>query len=91
MLNIEFSNQSKKFLKRLPPKHKRQVSGKIQNLLDDPFPSDSKILLGFPGFYRTDIGEYRIIYFVLVSLLKIYLVGKRNDDEIYRKFKRLMQ
>lgn len=89
MLNVEFSKYSEKFLKRLPPKHKKQVVNKSMNLSKDPFPPDSKILEGFPGFFRTDFGEYRIIYRVSPPLLNITLIGKRNDDEVYRKFKRL--
>ncbi|MEK7669433.1 MAG: type II toxin-antitoxin system RelE/ParE family toxin [Patescibacteria group bacterium] len=90
MLKIEFTKQSDKFLKKLLPKHKRQVSRKIQNLLENPFPNDSRLLKGTPGFYRVDIGEYRICYAVSADVLIIGLVGKRNDDEVYRKFKRLL-
>ena len=90
MLKVEFTKQSDKFLKKLPPKHKRQVSGKILSLLENPFPNDSGLLKGVPGFYRVDIGEYRICYAVSTDVLIVGMVGKRNDDEVYRKFKRLM-
>ena len=47
-------------------------------------PHDSKELKGHP--YRgTDIGEYRIIYRVEKDVLKIALVGKRNDSAVYKK------
>ncbi len=50
----------------------------------NPKPHDSKKLKGYP--YRgTDIGEYRIIYRVEEDVLKIALVGKRNDSAIYKK------
>jgi hypothetical protein len=29
-------------------------------------------------------GEYRIIYNVDGNVLKVFLIGKRNDDESYR-------
>ena len=52
----------------------------------DPEPHDSKELKGYP--YRgTDIGEYRIIYRLEENVLKIVLVGKRNDSEVYKKMK----
>ncbi|MBT4876174.1 MAG: type II toxin-antitoxin system RelE/ParE family toxin, partial [Desulfobacula sp.] len=54
----------------------------------DPEPHDSKELKGYP--YRgTDIGEYRIIYRLEENVLKIVLVGKRNDSEVYKKMTRL--
>jgi len=34
--------------------------------------------------HRVDIGEYRIIYNVDGNVLKVFLIGKRNDDESYR-------
>ncbi len=89
MLRIKLSVLSKKFLIKLPPKQKKQVSNKSLSLGLDPFPPDHKPLQGFPGFFRVDIGEYRIIYTVSQVELSIFLIGKRNDDEVYRKFKRL--
>jgi mRNA interferase RelE/StbE len=59
MLKINLSKQAQKFLGRLPPKQRRQVSGKIFQLAADPVPPDSKPLKGFP-YRRADIGEYRI-------------------------------
>jgi len=50
----------------------------------NPKPRDSKELKGHP--YRgADIGEYRIIYRVEEDVLKIALVGKRNDSAAYKK------
>ena len=89
MLKIEFTKQSDKFLKKLPSKQKRQVSEKIQNLLTDPFSNDSQSLKGNRDFFRVSIGEYRICYTIIAETLIIAMVGKRNDDEIYKKFKRL--
>lgn len=90
MLNIEFTKSAEKFLKKLPTKHKRQISEKIQNLLIDPFPRDTKSLKELNGFYRVDVGGYRICYLVYVNILTIALVGKRNDGEVYKKLKRLL-
>ena len=89
MPKIDFTPQAEKFLKKLPPKHNRQVSGKVQSLRENPFPNDSKPIKGSPGFSRVDIGEYRIIYYISIERLIIAVVGKRNDNEVYRKFKRL--
>jgi mRNA interferase RelE/StbE len=55
-------------------------------------PADSKELTGYSNYYRVDSGEYRIIYRFNASedLVEIILVGKRNDDEVYKQLKRLL-
>ena len=57
----------------------------------EPLPHDSKQLNGYPGFYRVDSGEYRIVYRFQPDevLVKVVLVGKRNDDEVYQQLKQL--
>ncbi len=39
-----------------------------------------------------DEGEYRIVYRfdVDADLVEVILVGKRNDDEVYKQLKRLL-
>ncbi len=40
------------------------------------------------SFLRVDSGEYRIIYQLnTANVLEILIIGKRNDDEVYRQFK----
>ncbi len=80
------------FLKRLQPKIAAQIAKKVMALNIDPRPSDSKELSGYPGYYRVDSGEYRIVYRFKVDedLVEVLLVGKRNDDEVYKQLKRLL-
>ena len=47
-------------------------------------PHDSEELRGYP-FLRNDSGEYRIIYDVQGDTLRLILVGKRSDAEVYRQ------
>ena len=89
MLKIEIAKRAAKLLARLLPKHARQLAIKIQDLRMNPAPHDSKLLKGHAPYRRADMGEYRIIYFVQGDILKIDLVGKRNDDEIYKQLRRL--
>ncbi|MBT4937479.1 type II toxin-antitoxin system RelE/ParE family toxin [Candidatus Peregrinibacteria bacterium] len=88
MLNINISHQAEKFLKKVHPKHGKQLAVKIIELRKNPYPQDSKILKGELKFLRADSGEYRIVYKVHQDTLEVLLVGKRNDDEVYKKFKR---
>lgn len=88
MYKLDISKASGKFLEGLPPKQFRQVVVTILKLRHNPEPHDAKGLKGYSDFRRVDIGEYRVIYRAEAETVKISLVGKRNDDEIYKRFKR---
>ena len=87
MRRIDLSLQAEKFLRHVPPKHARQLALKIRALAEHPEPQDSKRLHGYP-YRRADSGEYRIIYDHDAAELRVLLVGKRNDDEVYRLLRR---
>jgi len=56
-------------------------------------PADSKKLAEYSDLYRVSIGKYRIVYRFLVDedLVEVILVGKRNDDEVYKQLKRMLE
>ena len=87
MRKLQLSKDVRKFLDNLPPKPFRKIVNKIFALLDNPRPQDSQELKGYP-FRRSDIGEYRVLYDVQENTLRIVLIGKRNDDEIYKDLAR---
>ena len=88
MNKLDITHRIKKFLETLPPKQFRQVVNRVLALLAEPEPPDSKQLPGFP-YRRADVGEYRIIYRLEGDVIKIALIGKRSDDEVYRDVERL--
>jgi mRNA-degrading endonuclease RelE of RelBE toxin-antitoxin system len=67
------------------------VAEKIQSVGDKPRPSGSKSMKGFDGYFRADIGEYRIIYGVDTcgGALLVAVLGKRNDKQVYKLFRRI--
>ena len=87
MRKIDITKSAGKFIKKLPPKQYRQVVGTILSLRENPTPHDSEQLTGYPEYRRVDIGEYRIIYRFDKDTVYIVVVGKRNDDEVYKRFK----
>ena len=89
-MRSEISKQAIKFLKRLPKKHELQVVRRIAGLVDNPFAPDVKKVSG-SDFLRVDSGEYRIIYDTRGEVLFVWIVGKRNDDEVYRKLRRMIK
>lgn len=73
-------------METLPAKQFRQIARTIFKLREDPEPQDSQQLAGSPEYRRVDIGEYRIVYRVETDVIKIAVIGKRNDGEVYRRF-----
>jgi mRNA interferase RelE/StbE len=84
-LALKISRQAGRFIKTLPPKQYKQVVSTMLALLANPEPHDSKQLKGSKdNNRRADIGEYRIIYRVENEDLLVLVIGKRNDDEVYK-------
>jgi len=84
-LSIKISKQAGKFIGKLPPKQFKQVVSTALSLLKVPEPHDSKQLKGSKdNNRRVDIGEYRIIYREQDEVILILVIGKRNDDSVYK-------
>lgn len=92
MPQIDLKPRVIKFIRTLPPKHKKQVKDCILALGNDPLPHDARPLVGYYPYIRVDVGEYRVIYRhdEAEDLLTIVIVGKRNGDEVYRVAKRIL-
>ena len=90
MLKINKSKKADKFLKGLQKKQEYQIARKIAELKFNPNPQDAKKILN-SSYLRVDSGEYRIIYKVNheQKIIDIVLIGKRNDDEVYRDLKNI--
>ena len=93
LLELDIKPRAKKFIESLPPKHKRQIKDSILSLQHTPHPQDSRPLIGYHPYMRVDIGEYRLIYKhnSEKKITTILLIGKRNDDEVYRIAKRILK
>lgn len=77
MFSIEFSDESKKFIKKLDKKTSEEILNKIYSIKNDPF----RYLKRLQGekLWRLRIGDYRAIVDVIISGNKIVVVriGKR--------------
>ena len=87
MRKIDITKSAGRYIKKLPPKQYRQVVGTVLGLRENPSPRDSKQLSGYPDYKRVDVGEYRIVYRFDEDTVYIAIIGKRNDNEVYRRFK----
>lgn len=85
---IDLSRQAASFLQVLPAKQARQIAEKLQMLATDPQALPSELLKGYSPMRRLRAGEYRIIYTVDERIIQVRLIGKRNDDDIYKALER---
>jgi mRNA interferase RelE/StbE len=88
MPKIELSKQAASFLKDLPQKQARQMAEKLNLLAIDPTGLPTETLKGYAPMRRAKSGEFRIIFVIDGEVLQISLIGKRNDDEIYKALQR---
>ena len=93
---LEFSEEALSKLEKLgwsDAKLLRQLFIKILSLRRSPFPQDSKKLVNFEykglSGYRTDQGEYRIVYAADEGAKKILIGAVLNRNEDYKELKRL--
>ena len=88
MPKIELSRQAAHFLRGLPAKQGRQIAEKLRALEASPTSLPSETLKGYAPMRRLKSGEFRIIFAVEGDVIQIRLIGKRNDDEIYKALQR---
>jgi mRNA interferase RelE/StbE len=92
ILQVRIESRVRKYLDTIPKKHAGQIARKILDIASDPIYRTPFPLRGYPQYYRAKCGEYRCIYKIEDNvLLLIILVGKRNDDAIYKDFEKLMR
>lgn len=87
---LSMTKQAQKALADLDAKQYRQVGSAIFGLLSNAAPHDSRPLKGAQhGECRVDAGEYRIIYSVTADRIEVLVIGKRNDDDVYKIWERM--
>jgi mRNA interferase RelE/StbE len=78
---IEWKHSAVKELKQLPKETISRILKAVEELSSNPFPNQTKKLVGSEHSFRIRIGDYRIIYNVLskVLIVEIIRVGHRRD------------
>ena len=88
MYRLSIAKSVIKELDGYPLKVHKQIIKKIFALQFDPWHHDSKKMA---DGRRVSSGEYRIYYEILEdeNFVSVELVGKRGDDEVYKRLSRL--
>ena len=81
--NYEFSNEAKKFLKRLEKPTIIRILKAIESICDTPTNHPNiKRMKGYEGeIYRLRVGDFRILYEIIKDKLVIFVfrIGSRGD------------
>ncbi len=88
-LKLELSRQALAFGERLQPKQRRQIAERLSLLTADPSSLPTEQLSGHAPWRWLKSGEFRIIYEIDGETLRVHLIGKRNDDDVYKELRRL--
>jgi len=92
MLRLEINSDVLPFLRAIERKHAGQIALRLLQLLVSPDAPDVRQLKGeLREFKRATVGEYRIIFVVEQALLRVVLIDRRNDDEVYKALSRKRQ
>jgi mRNA-degrading endonuclease RelE of RelBE toxin-antitoxin system len=89
--SLDLSRQAERFLRELSAKQARQIAEKLQLLTADPGALPAEQLRGYAPMRCLRAGEFWVIYAVEGAVVQVQLIGKRNDDEIYRALGRSLK
>ena len=83
MLKIQYSEQSRKFLKKISSDDREKIRSKIRKYAENPDDLKNRVkkLTGLP-YYRLKVADYRIIFSKTFEILFIAKIGNRGD--VYR-------
>jgi mRNA interferase RelE/StbE len=81
---IALKNSAKKSLESLPKPVIHKITGLIDALTNNPYPSGYKKLMGSDHTYRIRTGDYRIIYSVFDEYLAIHIVKIGHRKDVYK-------
>lgn len=86
MLRIELSNSSKKFLKQCDNSLYERIISKIKLLSENPFPQDTKRVLGQKEkIFRIRVGKYRIEYVIFLDENLLFISDVDLRGRIFKK------
>ena len=87
---VEIRPAALEFIRKLSPKHQRQIRSKIDGLENNPRPANAEQLRGYADFWRLRSGDYRIIYTIQDQILLVTVVTVGNRGDIYERLRRML-
>ena len=85
LYKVVWKKSAKKELKKIDKQLIPRILQAVDNLTTNPYPSDSKKLVGRGSLYRVRVGDYRVVYNIESSILTVEIIKVGHRREIYRK------
>jgi mRNA interferase RelE/StbE len=86
MFKLSLSSHTQKFLKKSDKLLYQRLIKKIKELSNDPFPSDSKRIVGRKDkVFRIRVGDYRIEYIVFYEKNEVLIADIDKRERIYHR------
>jgi mRNA interferase RelE/StbE len=82
--SIEFRPSAKKALRELPRSDGSRILKAIETLSENPYGPGRKKLKG-TDFWRIRVGDYRVVYTVVQSMLLVVVIKIGHRREVYRE------
>ncbi|HYH05124.1 MAG TPA: type II toxin-antitoxin system RelE/ParE family toxin [Bacillota bacterium] len=82
---VKFSKSAAKAFEKLPNTTQKRIEQKLEYLKISPRGNDTKKLKGSTNYYRTRVGDYRIIFEIYDKELLVWIVDIDSRDDVYRK------
>lgn len=81
---IEIKKSAQKDLRRFPEIEIKKITRSILRLKDNPFPVNCRKIQLSESLYRIRVGDYRVIYEVLIKEKTIMIHYIRHRKDVYR-------
>ena len=81
---IQWRSSTKKDLRGLPTGDVARIIAAVEKLSEEPLPHGSQKLSGSEHTYRIRVGDYRVIYEVLLAAKRIEVQRVRHRKDVYR-------
>jgi mRNA interferase RelE/StbE len=81
---IEFTRATEREISKLSEPIRGRVLDSISGLANNPRPTRAKKLTGRKNAWRIRIGDFRVIYEVVDSVLTVTVIRVANRREVYR-------
>ncbi len=81
---VEWKKSTRKDLRRLPPATVDRVVEAVESLSQNPFPQGVEKLSGSEYAYRIRLGDYRVVYEVVVEAKLVEIQRVRHRKDVYR-------
>ncbi len=85
--SLQFKPSVEKDLDALPKPLIARVLTRIEALPDDPVPHQAVKLQGAERLYRLRVGDYRIVYEIDQTAVRIVIHSVRHRREVYRRLR----